>query len=438
MRLRSFEFRVSSFEFQSKTPKLKSLWFLVSSFWFRIRKSLCPVTRNLELGTRNSSIDARLASEIFLSSLLKLLKRTFVRVRSGEWRVASVEFQPETRNRNQTVACCLLPVAFRRLTSSASRLLLLLLALVILGAAPVEKKLKEPKITVSTHVDKTAIWVGDTLRYTVRAIHDPDIEFVLDSLKKESLNLTPFVVREVTMRQGSFAGNKKVTEVTLQLATYESGQPELRIPSFVLYFFTHKPGSEKRGDTLAESFSVPASRVGLRSTLTADARRLRDSREIAPAGSQRWMGAFALGFVGMTFLGVQTARRLWASPSIEKPKKQQLTRRARRRLLRDFLRASQSIGRDSAEDQQRFYAEVSRFVREYLGVSLEIDASGMTPDELARILDSQGKNGLGAPVKTLLERCEQVLYTPRGAEMGREWRDEVQSELGRLARSLRM
>ncbi len=349
-----------------------------------------PISRQRTGVRLRSSIFARLASEILLSSLQKQLP------------------------------------------------ILLLLALVILGAAPVEKKLKEAKIAVSTHVDKTAIWVGDTLRYTVRAVHDPDIEFVLDSLKKESLNLTPFVVRDVTMRQGPFDGNKKVTEVTFQLATYESGQPEVRIPSFVLYFFTHKPGSEKRGDTLAESLSVPASRVGLRSTLTADARRLRDSREIAAAGSPRWMAAFALGFMGMAFLGVQSARRLWASPSIEKPKKQQLTRRARSRVLRDFLRASQSMGRDSAEDQQRFYAEVSRFVREYLGESLEIDASGMTPDELAGILERQGRNGLGAPVKTLLERCEQVLYTPRGAELAREWRDEVQSELGKLARSLRM
>jgi hypothetical protein len=312
-----------------------------------------------------------------------------------------------------------------------------LVALVIAGAAPVEKKLKEPKITVSTHLDKTAIWVGDTLRYTVRAIHDPDIEFVLDSLKKESLNLAPFVVRDVAVRQGPFDG-KKLTEVIFQLATYESGQPELRIPSFVLYFFTHKPGLDKGGDALAESFSVPATRVGLRSTLTADARRLRDSREIPAAGAQRWMAAFALGLVGLAFLAVQTARRLWTSSATEKPKARQLTRRARGRVLQDFLRTTQSMGRDSAEDQQRFYAEVSRFVRDYLGQALETDVSGMTPDELAGILASHGQNGLGAPVKNLLEKCEQVLYTPRGAELGRQWRDEVQSELGRLSRTLRM
>jgi hypothetical protein len=62
----------------------------------------------------------------------------------------------------------------------------------------------------------------------------------------------------------------------------------------------------------------------------------------------------------------------------------------------------------------------------------------MTPDELAGILGSRRGNGLGAQVKDLLEKCEQVLYTRQGGELGRQWRDEVERELGRLTRSLRM
>ena len=214
----------------------------------------------------------------------------------------SDEHEPRTRTTTKT-----------RLTPHASRLLLLLLALTTLGAAPVEKKPKATKIAVSTHLDKTAVWVGDLFRYTVRAIHDPDIEIVLEPLKKESLNLAPFVVREVTVRHSAFGGNKKVTEVILLLTTYEGGQAELRIPSFVLYYFTLKAGSEKGGDTLAESFPVPATRVGLRSTLTADALRPRDSRVISRAGPERWVAALSLGLAGMIFLAVQFTRRLWTS-----------------------------------------------------------------------------------------------------------------------------
>jgi hypothetical protein len=318
-----------------------------------------------------------------------------------------------------------------RLIASSS---LLLFALLMLGgAAPVAKTAKTPAgITVSTHLDKTAIWVGDTFRYTVTAVHDPEVEFILDQLKKESLNLAPFVVRDVSAGQGPFGSNKKITEVTLLLTTYESGQVELRIPSFVLYYFRRKPGTEKSGETLAESFQVPPSKVGLRSTLTTDNLRPRDNREIWQVSPQRWMVPLTLGLAGITFVLIQLGRRLWASRE-ERPVIRRRSRRARRRMLRDFVRKVQGIGRESSEDQLRYYGEVSQFVRDYLSESLEIDASGLTPEELESALKDRGQNGLSAPVKTVLQRCEQVLYSPQGAELGKRWRDEVQEDLGKIA-----
>jgi hypothetical protein len=319
-----------------------------------------------------------------------------------------------------------------RLIASSS---LLLFALLMLGgAAPVAKTAKTPPgITMSTHLDKTAIWVGDTFRYTVKAVHDPEVEFILDQLKKESLNLAPFTVRDISARQGPFGSNKKITEVTLLLTTYESGQVELRIPSFVLYYFRRRPGVEKSGETLAESFPVPATRVGLRSTLTADNLRPRDNREIWQVSPQRWIVPLALGLAGITFVLIQLGRRLWASSREERPVIRRRSRRARRRMLRDFVRKVQGIGRESSEDQLRYYGEVSQFVRGYLSESLEIDASGLTPEEMESALKDRGQNGLRAPVKTVLERCEQVLYSPQGAELGKRWRDEVQEDLAKIA-----
>jgi hypothetical protein len=107
-------------------------------------------------------------------------------------------------------------------------------------------------------------------------------------------------------------------------------------------------------------------------------------------------------------------------------------------MLRDFLRSIQAMDRDSPADQLRFYAEVSRFVREYLGQWLEVEVASLTPEEVARVLESHGHDGLGAPVKTILERCEDVLYTRQGAELGRDWRDEVRGDLGKLAQRLRV
>ena len=310
---------------------------------------------------------------------------------------------------------------------------LLLLAFLTLGAAAPVQKPKEAKIAISTQLDRTAIWVGDTFHYTVKAVHDPTIEIVVDNLKKENLNLTPFVVRDIAVRQGSFGANKQVTEVKILLTTYESGHVELKIPSFPLYYFTRTGAARPAGESAAESVPVPVTKVGLRSTLTADTLRPRDSRDIWQVTRPRWVIPIVLGLAGLFFLLIQLLRRLWAKSHRDKPVKRRLSRRARQRMVRNFMQQAKAIGRDSPGDQQRYYSEVSQFLRSYLSESLEIDAASLTTQEIETLLREHGQNGLSAPVKNILERCEQVLYSPQGIQLGKDSRDQVQVELGKFA-----
>ena len=323
------------------------------------------------------------------------------------------------------------PVSTRKRVRSATALLLL--ALLTLGAAAPVQQAKDVKIALSTQLDRTAIWVGDTFHYSVKAVHDPAIEIVVDSLKKDSVNLAPFVVREVTVRQGPFGANKILTEIKFLLTSYESGQAELKIPSFPLYYFTRAPGARARAERAAESVAVPVAKIALRSTLTQDNPRPRDSREIWQVTRPRWMVPLALGLAGIVLVAIQLVRRLWRRSSREQPVRKRLSPRARQRLVRDFMQRAQAIGRDSPADQQRYYAEVSGFLRSYLRESLEIDAASLTAQEIASTLRDHGQNGLSAPVKNILERCEQVLYSSQGVQLGQGWRDEMGEELAKFA-----
>jgi len=317
----------------------------------------------------------------------------------------------------------------------ASLKLLLVAALALGAAAPVARK--ETRIALSTQLDRTAIWVGDTFHFTVRAIHDPAIEIVVDNLRKENLNLAPFVVRQVRVRQDNFGVNKTLTEITLLLTTYESGAAELKIPSFPLYYFTRTGSARAAGETAAESVPTPAAKIGLRSTLTADSLRLRDSRDIWQVTRLRWLIPVALGSLGLLLLTVQLIRRLWAKSHVDQPVKRRMSRRARRRMVREFMRHAETIGRDSPAEQQRYYGGVSEFVRRYLSESLEIEAASLTAEEIAAALEQLGQNGMSTPVKHILQRCEQVLYSPQGAQLGREWRDQVHSDLSKFAQIAR-
>ena len=152
---------------------------------------------------------------------------------------------------------------------------------------------------------------GDTLRYTIRAVHDKDVDFVMDNLKAENLNLAPFVVRDVVARRSAFGETKNLLEVTLFLAIYEIAKPEVRIPAFNLYYFVHESGFEKQAEAQASTVVVPATRVGLRSTLAGENLRLRETKETAPVGPQNWIVPLVLGLAGFAFVGVQSAGRLW-------------------------------------------------------------------------------------------------------------------------------
>jgi len=68
-----------------------------------------------------------------------------------------------------------------------------------------------------------------------------------------------------------------------------------------------------------------------------------------------------------------------------------------------------------------------------LSESLAIDAASLTAQEIETALREHGQNGLSAPVKNILERCEQVLYSPQGARLGKDWREQVQGELSKFA-----
>ena len=129
-----------------------------------------------------------------------------------------------------------------------------------------KENLRATKVSITSRLDRTAFWVGDTLNYTIRAIHGSDVEFVLDNLKRDKLPLAPFVVREIKIQQGDWTQNKKLLEITLRLSSYEVGKEELTIPPFNLYYFVRR-NYRKEGEASAEAIQVPAASVGLRSTL---------------------------------------------------------------------------------------------------------------------------------------------------------------------------
>lgn len=313
-----------------------------------------------------------------------------------------------------------------------------ILAITLGAATAAQRPSPSPKVYITSRVDKTAVWVGDTLNYSIELIHDTDIEFVLDNLNKESLRFAPFAIREITTRESDWADKKKLLEINFLLSTYEIGKNDLTIPSFVLYYFKRESGLQRQAkrDVTADAVRVPAVRVGFRSTLGSGPLKPRDFKPISAIDVRHAILALVLGLTGITFTTVQGVRRAREILPRQRPTKIRLSAWARAKAAEKRLASLQAIGGERPEDLMRFYTEVSQFLRQHLSEQLEMEAAGLTPGEMEMALRKADVNSSRVQeIKYVLEECDRVRYGKDGIRLGRDLRAQVLSALERIVSS---
>jgi hypothetical protein len=289
----------------------------------------------------------------------------------------------------------------------------LLLLVIVASEVTAATQKPQPLFTITTRLDRTAIWVGDPVEYTIEVVHPRSVQFALDNLKKEDIALPPFVVRAIQAEEREWRDNQKLLQVVLHLTTYESGKPDLMIPPVALYYFKRDTALSEK-EARAQAIRIPPQRIALRSTLSAGQNRLREFKEIRPVELTLAIGALVLGLIGMGFVMSRAAVRLWGVVHRDKAFKKPVSRRVRRRWINDNLQRIRKMAQDPAQNPKTFYAEISQFLRRYLTEWLDVEARGLTPMEAQEALRAAGYGaGFGQQVRTVLEQCEQGQYGKR-------------------------
>src|SRR3954464_5781078 len=93
-----------------------------------------------------------------------------------------------------------------------------------------------PNMSFTTRLDRTAVWVGDQFHYLVMVDYSQDYEFVLDNLTKETVNMDPFQVVDITKNVVPQKNNGRRLFVDMTLANFSTGE-SLPLPQFTLYYF---------------------------------------------------------------------------------------------------------------------------------------------------------------------------------------------------------
>ena len=268
-----------------------------------------------------------------------------------------------------------------------------------------------PNVTLTTRLDRTAVWVGDQFHYLIMVEYPADYEFVLDNLTKETVNMDPFQVVDVTKNVVVQKNNGRKLFVDLTLANFSTGEG-LQLPQFTLYYF-EKSKTASVDQAAAESLTVPGPVIGIRSTLLAKPTDIRDAVTLNSWNHPRWIFpavAWACGLILVAGSGRELAlfiKRVKARKGPDRRKAMEAVR----------IRWTNSVPSEfnDANTCVSFYDRSSQDIKEYVGYYMDTNTVGLTPEEMQNEMKRFGAQpDFVQKVAKVLEACDKSRYAGNG------------------------
>jgi hypothetical protein len=287
---------------------------------------------------------------------------------------------------------------------------------------PADKGAQGPvsELSFSTRLDQTAVWVGDQFHYQIIVDHSPKIQFVLENVSKDTINLEPLRVVDVKNNTTTLKNGNQRLFVDLTLANFTTGVDKLQIPQITLFYF-RREGSSAATTTAgsgeaAESLTIPGPVIGLRSTLPPDPPDLRDAVTVSGWARQRWV----VPGIGWAALIVLLAGASWEGFHMIRYRRGRKGPDPRKAMAAIRDRWSQSVPGDFSDPGTvlEFYGRSCSDLKEYLGYLFETHTEGLTSEdvrqELARVA---GNSDITERAAKVLSVCETARYGRNGKEL---------------------
>lgn len=280
-------------------------------------------------------------------------------------------------------------------------------------------------IVVETRLEQTAFFVGEPITYRVLVRYGPSTQIILDRLQEKNFQMEPFQLISLDISQTEEA-TFNLLAITLKLVSYEINQDEWRIPPFNLYYIQEDGPVDIVGESIVESWTVPALPIAFRSVRPDDTVRIRDFIGVHDLEGPFWI-ALLLGLSGGIVIvipvGLAVMRRL-QGVEVE-------TQLERSEIRKESARALRALGWGVDEDSDviPLYEDLGRTLRRYTGEISEKGGSALTAGEIQETLLAAGEGTEEAQqISELVALVDQVLYSSGGAEQGKDRLQEIHSK----------
>lgn len=276
----------------------------------------------------------------------------------------------------------------------------------------------DPEVSFDTRLEKTAVWVGDQFHYQIFVDHSPKIQFILDNVDKDTINLDPLRVVNVTTSTMPLKDGNERLVVDLTLASFVTGVADLQIPQLSLFYFRKEgaTASATSESAAAESLTIPGPVIAVRSTLPPRASELRDAVTVSGWPRSRWIVSGA----GWSAVVLLLAGLAWQAVHASRGRKRRKEPDPRKAMAAIRERWLGSVPSDFADPDavMEFYGRSYRDLKEYLGYLLETPTEGLLADELrAEMTRLAASPDLTERTAKVLSFCETARYARNPAEL---------------------
>jgi hypothetical protein len=312
------------------------------------------------------------------------------------------------------------------------------LGLWVLASSPAAAQTKAPaaappegepagEIAVRTWPDRTALWVGDRVTFTVEIECAPAVDIVTDDLSQEKLTLDGLELVDTTVEREESAAGQVTYRFHYRLTAYDALATRLQIGTMGVRYGRRRAGQQVDEEVRAGEVAVPGAMLALRSTIpdALDAVAVRDRRPMAAVP----LVVRLARPIGLGLLLVSAVPLLvWIVALVRKrqPKvKRGSTRAERSRSRQDLEGIDTSIAGSEAERRDA-YARLDGVVRRHVASVSGLPAEALTPSELERRLGEKTSRLAPETVRAMLDECERAKYGPaRELPSGDRLRDSI-------------
>ena len=267
------------------------------------------------------------------------------------------------------------------------------------------------KVRAST--DRTAMWVGDRVTYTIDIVCNSGVDILLDDLAKEKLRVNGLDIVASDSTETTDAVDQTRHRFRYVLTTYRVDAPSLSIEPISVRYYQRRPGQRLQDMAPAGEFQVPGAAIALRSTLP-DAQtvyELRDGRDASPRHP-----VFARArSIGLALVIVSLAPAAFVVLSTLRRRTRKTVRRSARQTRLDHratLDRLHALDVATEEDRRRAYDAISTAVRQHLAATAGVPAPSLTAAEIDAALATTRTRVPRESVSALLASADEARYGP--------------------------